>query len=117
MLKSAPRAATSAFFLSVILALSTTVCFAFDTPQYDKRIEAAATEIVANKMGLIRGSVDAAPWVAEHGVDEMVTGYVPTDKPAANTQVRFAQLMPSQAAAAHPMTRRAVRKISSFLYF
>lgn len=115
MLKSAQRAATSAIFGGLTLGLSLSACLAFETPQYDKRIEAAAKEIVAKNVGDIRGTVDISPWVAQYGVDPIVTGELPVGTLSAKPYAQFANIIPLRGA--YPMPRRVVRKISSFLYF
>ncbi len=123
MLKSANKAATSAIFSSVVLALSASAAFAFEQPKYDKRIEAAAMEIVAKKIGDIRGSVEAGVWVAEYGVDDTVTGPVPLDAAALKTpvtakpDVQVASLTPAVPSVVTRSSDRPVRKVTSFIYF
>jgi hypothetical protein len=123
MLKSANKAATSAIFSSVVLALTASAAVAFEQPKYDKRIEAAAMEIVAKKVGDIRGTIEENVWVAEYGVDDTITGPVPGEaKPAKadvslNPYVQLASLTPPVSSLAIRNSNRPVRKISSFLYF
>lgn len=117
MLKSANKAATSAIISSLVLAISAGALHATETQKFDKRIEAAAKEIVAKKIGDIRGSVDNDAWVAEYGVDEMMTG--PVAETAANTKpaVQVAILSAQKPSDPARISERPVRKISSFIYF
>jgi hypothetical protein len=117
MLKSANRAATSAIFSSVVLVLSAGTALAIELPKYDKRIEAAAKEIVAKKIGDIRGSVEQDVWVAGQGVDDIMTGPVPAQQAYAKPDVQVAALAASMRSFAMPITNKPVRKISSFIYF
>jgi hypothetical protein len=123
MLKSANKAATSAIFSSLLLAQFAGGAFAFEQPKYDKRIEAAAMEIVATKVGDIRGTVDAGVWVAEYGVDDTVTGPVPRDEAPVKAEVvskpdvQVASLTPTVPGLGLRTVDRPVRKVSSFLFF
>ncbi len=127
MLKSAKKAATSATFTLAALVLGTTASLAFEAPKYDRKIEAAAMEIVAKKIGDIRGSVAENAWVAEYGIDDVVTGPVPEDhatlKPdglksdALKPAVQMASLTPSVPSFPQRLGERPVRKVSSFIFF
>ncbi|MGL4490208.1 MAG: hypothetical protein ACRCU5_12275 [Rhizobiaceae bacterium] len=117
MLKSANKAATTAIISWFALALSANVALAFEQQKYDKRIEAAVMEIVAKKIGNIRGTVEADAWVAAHGVDNMVTGPVPTTTAAATPPVQLSSLTPTVPSYGVLSRSRPVRRISSFLQF
>lgn len=117
MLKSAHKAAKTAIFYIISLALVAGASIASEQPKYDKRIEAAAWEIVAGKIDDIRGSVEADIWVAEHGVDEMMTGPVSAQNASLQPHGQMAGLTPFVHTVAVPISDRPVRKISSFLYF
>ncbi len=117
MLKSANKAATSAIISSFIVAVSATVLYANETPKFDKRIEAAAKEIVAKKIGDIRGSVENDAWVAEYGVDDMMTGPVAETAASAKPAVQVASLSAQKPSVPVRISERPVRKISSFIYF
>jgi hypothetical protein len=117
MLKSANKAATSAIFSSLVLALSAGALHAFEQPKFDKRIEEAAKEIIAKKIGDIRGSVEADVWVAEFGVDTMMTGPVVDQEAFVRPDVQLAGLTQSLPSLTVPVSARPVRKISSFIFF
>jgi hypothetical protein len=117
MLKSANKAATTAIISSLIVAVSATVLYASETPKFDKRIEAAAKEIVAKKIGDIRGSVESDAWVAEYGVDDMMTGPVAETAASAKPAMQVASLSAQKPSVPVRISDRPVRKISSFIYF
>jgi hypothetical protein len=117
MLKSAKKAATSAILITAGFAVLAAPAFCFEQPRFDKKIEMAAREIVAKKVGDIRGSVVLDEWVAEQGVDEMMTGPVPVDETAMKANVQLANLIVPQPSIARPMPTRTVRKISSFIFY
>lgn len=117
MLKSANKAATTAIISGLIVAVSATVLYANETPKFDKRIEAAAKEIVAKKIGDIRGSVESDAWVAEYGVDDMMTGPVAETEASQKPAVQVASVSAQKPIGPVRVSDRPVRKISSFIYF
>ena len=116
MLKTALKVAmTTMSFL--IIGAAAGHALASEMPKFDRKIEAAAKEIVARKVGDIRGSV-ADVWVAEYGVDDTMTG------PSGGASDSAAPLLKPQPImllanlqAPRILPERRVRMVTSFIYY
>lgn len=116
MLQKAVRVATTTMCF-IIIGAAAGHALAGEMPKYDRKIEAAAMAIVAQKVGDIRGSMEVQ-WVAEFGVDDTMTGPV-GGASASNEPVLKPKpvLLLASLGAPRAMPQRRTRIITSFLYY
>lgn len=116
MLHNAVRVATTTMCF-LIIGAAAGHALAGEMPRYDRKIEAAAKAIVAEKVGDIRGSMDGE-WVAEFGVDETMTG--PTGQGVTDGQPVLKPqpvMLLASLAAPRVLPERRTRVITSFIYY